>query len=512
MRKKDLLIGSLEQVFGTEKPLARMLSTPTGYYLYDTGTNKILGCKKQVYLLLDDLLNKEFHHAVDNYLSHYGESLFIEASREIVETMENEKILSAKKAVRFGLSDHFRNLRDVLSSEVQTINLELTHQCDLRCLYCIYQEHFTRKRNYSPKEMSFDTACKAIRLLKDHSSGNDSVSIGFYGGEPLKKFSLIRESVRYAREIFPQGQKIGFNVTTNATLVTPEVADFLIKEGFTVTVSLDGPRQFHDRFRIDKKGNGSFDKTLNGLKLLSEKYNRYEKKGRLLINMVYTPPFNGKKLDIINRFFKGLEWLPENVHITSSYPADNSIPLEYAHLEDLEEDKSLFDWAFENYRTGFEKSDAIVRGQIEERFAKFIKRPVLTEPVDSYMLNGCCVPGQKKNYITVDGDIQMCEKMPGNCPPLGHVDTGFDYETIERVYIREYAQKSLPVCSRCWGLRLCDVCYLYAFNEKGQLDIDKKSRHCGSVMEHIEKSLCHFVTVLDENPEKVDYLYNFDIK
>jgi len=362
--------------------------------------------------------------------------------------------------------------------------------------------------------MSFDTACKAIRLLKDHSSGNDTVSIGIYGGEPLKKFSLIRECVRYAKEIFPQGQKIGFNVTTNATLVTPEVADFLIKEGFTVTVSLDGPRQFHDRFRIDKRGNGSFDKTLKGLKLLSEKYNRSrsKKKGRLLINMVYTPPFNGEKLDTINRFFRGLEWLPENVHITSSYPADNSIPPGYAHQDGVEEDKQLFDWAFENYKTGFEKSSAVVRGQIEERFAKFIKRPVLTEPVDRYMLNGCCVPGQKKNYITADGYIQVCEKMPGNCPPIGHVDTGFDFETIERIYIREYAEKSLPVCSGCWGLRLCDVCYLYAFNEKGQLDIDKKSRHCGSVMAHIEKSLCNFVTLLEENPGKLDYLYHFDIK
>lgn len=278
-----------------------------------------------------------------------------------------------------------------------------------------------------------------------------------------------------------------------------------------MTVSLDGPRQFHDRFRVDTKGNGSFDRTLRGLKLLSEAYNRH-KKGGILINMVYTPPFSGKKLDIINRFFRELEWLPENVHINATYPRDNSIPDEYANGYGAGEDESLFDWAFRHYRTGFEKSDALVRGQIEERFAKFIKRPVLSEPVDRYMLNACCIPGQRKSYITVDGEIQVCEKMPGNCPPLGHVGTGFDFETIERVYIREYAEKSLPVCSRCWGLRLCDVCYLYAFNEKGQLDIDKKSRHCASVIDYIEKSLGNFVTILEENPGKLDYLKHFDIK
>jgi len=512
MSEKDLLIVLLEQVFGTEKPLARMLRTPNGYYLYDTGTNKILACRKEVYLLLDNLLNQDFHHAVDDYISLYGEARFIEASKEIVEAMEKEKILSAKKATRFGLSGHFKNLKDLLKSEVQGINLEVTQECNLRCGYCIYQDHFTGKRNYSSKEMSFDTACKAIRLLKDHSSGKDTLSIGVYGGEPLKKFSLIRECVRYAKEIFPREQKIGFNVTTNAALLTPEAADFLVKEGVNVTVSLDGPREFHDRFRTDAKGNGSFDKTLRGLKLLSEKYNRSEKKGRLLINVVYTPPFSGEKMDTINRFFRGLEWLPGNVHIISSYPADNSIPPGYTHGDGAEEDEPLFDWAFKNYRTGFEKSDALVKGQIEERFAKFIQRPVLSEPVDRYMLNGCCVPGQKKNYITADGYIQVCEKMPGNSPPLGHVDTGFDYETIERIYIREYAQKSLPVCAGCWGLRLCDVCYLYVFNEKGQLDIDKKSRHCASVMAHVEQSLCHFVTLLEENPGKLDYLKHFNIK
>jgi len=46
-------------------------------------------------------------------------------------------------------------------------------------------------------------------------------------------------------------------------------------------------------------------------------------------------------------------------------------------------------------------------------------------------LNGCCVPGHRKNYIAVDGSIHVCEKISTQSPAIGHVDTGFDYETLK---------------------------------------------------------------------------------
>ncbi len=48
------------KIFGPKKPLAKLLKTESGYYLYDTGTNKILGCRKQVFELLNDLFLKDF--------------------------------------------------------------------------------------------------------------------------------------------------------------------------------------------------------------------------------------------------------------------------------------------------------------------------------------------------------------------------------------------------------------------------------------------------------------------
>lgn len=509
MKTKSSLLDSLNQIFGKEKPLVKLLSTSSGFYLYDTGTNKMLGCEKDIHDLLNELLKNSVKRAAARFIGEYGESRFVRAAAEIIDAVEEEKILKVKKACRFGQSDHFSDLKDVLSDSVQGVNLEVTQDCNLRCIYCIYQDHVKEKRQYSHKEMSIEIAAKAIDLLKKHSSSVDDVSIGFFGGEPLKSFSLIKQSVEFAKKVFTQ-QKVNFNITTNGTLISREIAEFLITEGFFVMVSLDGPKEYHDKFRKDAKGNGSFERTLNGLRLLSNAYSK-QKNGTIAINLVNTPPFNQDKLDAIDQFFKELEWLPD-VHILSRNPNNNSIPIEYVRESGQGNDKGLFGWAIDQYRIDFDQSNAIIKGQVEERFAKFLQRPVLTEPASSYPLNGCCVPGQRKNYITADGFIQVCEKMPDNSPYLGHVNTGFDFERIKKVYVDEYARKSLDECSRCWALRLCDVCYIYAFNDDGELDMNKKRRHCKSILDSVETSMCYFLTLMDEHPGKLDYLYHFEIK
>ena len=67
------------------------------------------------------------------------------------------------------------------------------------------------------------------------------------------------------------GQKtIANSLQTNGTLLTAEWCRFLKKHNFMVGISLDGPREIHDRYRRDRKGNGTFDQVMRGLKLLQE--------------------------------------------------------------------------------------------------------------------------------------------------------------------------------------------------------------------------------------------------
>jgi uncharacterized protein len=294
--------------------------------------------------------------------------------------------------------------------------------------------------------MSLETGKKAIEFLNEHSTNSRTVMLGFYGGEPLMRFSFIKDCVEYARDIINE-KELKFNITTNAVLITPEIAKYLFNEGFSILVSLDGPKEIHDSYRKDKNGKGSFDKTINGLKILSDKY-REIKKGMISVNVVYTPPYSEEKINLINNFIKELTWLPV-INVLTNYTSRHSIPTGMVSEDDLKQDKTIMQWAFEKYKTDFENSDAMVKGQTEKSFAKFIQRPVLNEPFDGFYFNGCCLPGQRKSYIATDGSIKICEKISSNSPPIGNVYTGFDFETIEKVYINEYAKKSIEVCSGC---------------------------------------------------------------
>lgn len=74
--------------------------------------------------------------------------------------------------------------------------------------------------------MSLSIAKKAIDFFQEHSTDQNNVTIGFYGGEPFLEFELIKECVAYAEDKL-EGKKIEYSVTTNATLLTDEIIDYL---------------------------------------------------------------------------------------------------------------------------------------------------------------------------------------------------------------------------------------------------------------------------------------------
>jgi len=357
--------------------------------------------------------------------------------------------------------------------------------------------------------MSPGVAKGAIDFLKMHSNESDPVYIGFYGGEPLMKFPLIKECVEYSRLLF-ENKTINFSITTNATLMTPKIADFLLQNNFSILVSLDGPPEIHDRYRVDADGNGSYRQTISGLKVLADRRKEI-KKGDISINAVYTPPYSLHRINTFNNHIKGLKWLGD-VKVMVEYVSDGSIPHELLSKENPKEDKDLSHWAFGKYKSGFESSDVLAKGLIEKKMATLIQRPVLNQPVDSFSLNGCCLPGKRKNYITTEGSILICEKISSFAPSIGDIFNGFDYDTIKNFYIEEYAQKSLKFCSKCWGIRLCDLCYIAAFNEEGKLDLRKKAGQCMTALRSLEKNLIQFISLQEENPERLNYLYDYDIQ
>lgn len=139
--------------------------------------------------------------------------------------------------------------------------------CNLDCSYCF----FLSKEALYPGDrfrMTDDLLDVYIRqLLEAHES--PEVTIAWQGGEPtLMGVDLIRRSLDAIERHRRPGQQITHTIQTNGTLLTDEWCELLAAHDFLVGISIDGPRELHDAYRVDKRGDPTFDKVLRGLELL----------------------------------------------------------------------------------------------------------------------------------------------------------------------------------------------------------------------------------------------------
>ncbi|MBR2294258.1 MAG: thioether cross-link-forming SCIFF peptide maturase [Clostridiales bacterium] len=141
---------------------------------------------------------------------------------------------------------------------LKALCLHVAHTCNLNCSYCFAaQGNFHGERGL----MSFETGKRAIDFLIENSGYHKNLDIDFFGGEPLMNWEVVKELVRYGRSIEKEaGKNIRFTLTTNGINITDDVIDFCNEEMHNVVLSLDGRKETNDRFRVDMKGNGSYDR------------------------------------------------------------------------------------------------------------------------------------------------------------------------------------------------------------------------------------------------------------
>jgi uncharacterized protein len=145
----------------------------------------------------------------------------------------------------------------------RALSLAVSQKCNLGCTYC-YADGGSFGE--APRNMPLDIALDAVSgLLRDAKAG-ERYTLAFLGGEPLANRPVLRAAVRHAQRLADsRGCTVGYAVTTNGTLVTPDDAVFFDAFRFGVTVSVDGFGATHDRQRPFKNGRGSFDRIIERL-------------------------------------------------------------------------------------------------------------------------------------------------------------------------------------------------------------------------------------------------------
>ena len=139
--------------------------------------------------------------------------------------------------------------------------------CNLGCQYCF----FLSKENLYPRDsylMSERTLDRYIKQLFESSPGPE-VHVAWQGGEPmLRGLDFFKKSVQLAERYRQRHQTVVHTIQTNGTLIDDAWAAFFKRHDYLVGVSLDGPRALHDAYRVNKKGQGSFDDVLRGWETL----------------------------------------------------------------------------------------------------------------------------------------------------------------------------------------------------------------------------------------------------
>lgn len=139
--------------------------------------------------------------------------------------------------------------------------------CNLDCSYCFFlsKEMLYPGSRFRMADELLETYVR--QLIEAHST--PEVYIAWQGGEPtLMGLPFFERSIEYAKKYCKPGQTIRYTLQTNGTLLDDDWARFLKKHDFLVGISIDGPREMHDAYRVDKGGQPTFDKVMRGLKHL----------------------------------------------------------------------------------------------------------------------------------------------------------------------------------------------------------------------------------------------------
>ena len=133
--------------------------------------------------------------------------------------------------------------------------------CNLDCEYCFF---LSKEALYpgSPFRMKDDVLEAYIQQLIE-SQRAPQVTIAWQGGEPtLMGLEFFEHAIELVKKYTRPGMQIDHTIQTNGTKLDSAWCQFFKKHNFLVGLSFDGPKEFHDRFRVDKSGDGTYDKVM----------------------------------------------------------------------------------------------------------------------------------------------------------------------------------------------------------------------------------------------------------
>lgn len=480
-------------------PLIKKFKTESKYYVYDTWTNEILNVHKNFW---DYLQEAENGHINQNSLKKV--SNLAEVKME-VEKAQKQGYLSTERPE---VATYYKpgNWKDEITIEINynlnELLLNVTEKCNFRCSYCTYSDSYYHTRNHSSREMSWEIARKSIEYAINHSENREKdgqpLAIGFYGGEPLCNFKLIKQSVLYCKKKYSH-RNILFLMTTNGSLINEEIANFLIDNKFSIIFSIDGPQDLHDRYRKTIKGKPTYLYAIRGYDLIKKL--DINKKCDISINSVMPPPF---KLSEMEKFVNNVDdqikiAMPANFK-TTFY---NQFDMTAEYQVYVEQSNQYFEKYAKDLINGNYKNRNKLAINLFERDLIMIAKRNMNRMNKKTASHGQCIIGSRRLFVSCDGKFYPCERV-GEEYIIGNIKKGINFDYLYSL-IEKLSMLYNRFCNNCWAIRLCYKCI-------ANIDISEATlfnEFCNRKKVSIEQDLIRYCSILEQNSKALEFMKNY---
>lgn len=373
-----------------------------------------------------------------------------------------------------------------------TLVLNVTSKCNLACTYCYeYGEDRIVPETGKPRFMSEETAKRSVDFMLEESGANRVVHLTFFGGETLLNFKILQKALAYAREKAAElGKEVDVSLTTNATLLRPEVIDWMIENDVGVTVSIDGAREQQDRFRVFNNGMGSYDVVLPKIRELLARHRSRPIGARVTLTR--------QNLDVLGIF----RHLTQEIGFweVGFAPVTTSGNRDYAIRDE-----------------GFDR----MLGQFQQLAGEFLEHALVDkhhgfsnvkdtlEELHKGMAKAYpCGAGLGLMGVATDGDVALCHRFAGSDEHrIGSVFNGVDRSRQEDFLTQHHIENKTD-CRTCWARPICaGGCYHEAHTRYGSTT-RPNLHYCDWIRSWTDTCLHVYGTLAERKPEYLERFNN----
>ena len=141
--------------------------------------------------------------------------------------------------------------------------------CNLACKYCYYLEKNNLYQN-SHRHLMSDEMLEQFTREYIEAQTMPQVLFTWHGGEPLmRSIDFYKKALAFQKK-YANGKQIDNVIQTNGTLLTDEWCEFFAQNHWLVGISIDGPQEYHDHYRVTPAGKPSWEKVMQGISLLKK--------------------------------------------------------------------------------------------------------------------------------------------------------------------------------------------------------------------------------------------------